>query len=451
MQTDWRFLKFFEWLEFWLWDVKRYSQSKLSSKYPIQKLESIIKEENNKEKIFLEPDKEFGILGVNNKEGVFDAYKEFGKNINQPYKKVEKHWIAYNPYRINVGSIGKREEWHENEYISPAYVVFSCVEDKVLPDFFFKTFRTNKFNQIINESTTGSVRQNLTFDILKKLRFPIPPLETQQILLDKYTQKLHQAEANLQEAVKLEKQIERYLLEELGIKFEEKPKEKAKGFFLIEYQEVERWNVEFLKNISSTINIKKGKYPTAKVRNLLTYLQYGLSLKASIEPKGFPLIRMNNIVKGQLIVNNLKYLDIPIKDVESTLLKKGDLLFNRTNSKELVGKTAVFDLEGDYTFASYCIRLRFDITKVNIEYVNYLLNSKIGRVQIDQVSRQVLGQANINSQELQEFIFPIPPLAVQEQIVESIQSMKSRIKFLKMEAESLKTNALADFEGEIFE
>jgi len=140
-------IKFLPFRDIVLWDVKRYASEKIKSDYPIVKLGLHIQEQSQKVKLFDFPDEEFGILGVNNKIGIFDAYKENGANINQAYKRMEKGWLAYNPYRVNVGSIGMRTEKHEHEYISPAYVVFSCKET-LLPDFLFKLFKTERFNNI---------------------------------------------------------------------------------------------------------------------------------------------------------------------------------------------------------------------------------------------------------------------------------------------------------------
>jgi len=98
---------------------------------------------------------------------------------------MQTGWIAYNPYRVNVGSIGIKKTEHKNEYISPAYVVFSCKEN-LLPEFLFLLFKTKIFNQVINDNITGSVRQNLTIDILKFLEIPLPPLYEQQKLIGNY-------------------------------------------------------------------------------------------------------------------------------------------------------------------------------------------------------------------------------------------------------------------------
>ena len=77
---------------------------------------------------------------------------------------------------------------------------------------------------------------------------------------------------------------------------------------------------------------------------------------------------------------------------------EGDILINRTNSKELVGKCGVFQAEGEYVFASYLIRVRVDNSRVLPEYLAYAINSPLGRQQVDALSRQIIGQANINSQ-----------------------------------------------------
>ena len=151
------------------------------------------------------------------------------------------------------------------------------------------------------------------------------------------------------------------------------------------------------------------------------------------------MLRMNNINNSNLIIDDLKYL------------KPGDLLFNRTNSKELVGKTAVFDANGEYTFASYLIRVVIDREKANVHYINYLFNSSLLKYQKDMISRQITGQANINAQEMQDFLFPIPPLNIQNEISETIANKKNEIKKLIKSAEENRKLAIEEFELEIFQ
>ena len=264
-------LKFVELKEFDLWDIKRYTSEKLKSTFNIEKLSNCIKEENKKYKLYLEEDKTFGILGVNNKEGIFDAYEQKGKEINQPYKKMEIGWLAYNPYRINVGSIGIRKKEHLYEYISPAYVVFSCL-DNLLPDYLYLLFKTERFIKIINESTTGSVRQNLTSEILKTLEIPLPPLSEQEAIVKNYY--------NEQQAETLEKNIETYLFEELGVSFQKYELLQIGKLHFIEFKEIENWiynsiEMQFYKDLS------KSKFPINTIGDVFDFISRNWEKKAN--------------------------------------------------------------------------------------------------------------------------------------------------------------------------
>ena len=136
---------------------------------------------------------------------------------------------------------------------------------------------------------------------------------------------------------------------------------------------------------------------------------------------------MNNIIDGEIDTSDLKYVRLDTAKHESLKLNKDDLLFNRTNSKELVGKTAVFCSEGDYVFASYLIRVNLNKNVVNPYYVNLLFNSSIIKNQINAVSRRIIGQANVNTQEMGNLRLPLPPLAKQDEIVSKVEHIKAEI------------------------
>ncbi len=135
-------LRFIDFADIDLWDVKRYKAGKLKSSFDIVMLGQYINEKTEKLKPQDFPNQEFKILGVNNKIGIFDAYTQPTKEIKQAYKKMDIGCIAYNPYRVNVGSIGMRTNEHKNDLISPAYVVFSC-KSELNPDFLYKLFNAS--------------------------------------------------------------------------------------------------------------------------------------------------------------------------------------------------------------------------------------------------------------------------------------------------------------------
>jgi restriction endonuclease S subunit len=137
---------------------------------------------------------------------------------------------------------------------------------------------------------------------------------------------------------------------------------------------------------------------------------------------------VNNITDGKLDLSDLKFVKLKSRDQERLLLNDNDILFNRTNSKELVGKCAVFHESGDYVFASYLIRIRPDPTKADSDFVAYVINSSIGRQQINAISRQIIGQANVNSEELRSLQIPLPPLDVQKEIMRRVEEGRSKIR-----------------------
>ena len=95
----------------------------------------------------------------------------------------------YNPYRVNVGSIGLVSKDFDNFYISPAYIVFGIKEEKnkeLLKEYIYLVLSSDWYNPILRAATSGSVRQNLTFDLLAELTIPLPPIEKQQEIVNEW-------------------------------------------------------------------------------------------------------------------------------------------------------------------------------------------------------------------------------------------------------------------------
>ncbi len=328
------------------------------------------------------------------------------------------------------------------------YQPYSINRELVLDEYLIIYLRSNPFKNYISYIRADGIKNEATYDFIGNLPIPLPPMNIQKKLITAYKSKIDKAQKLHLKATNNEKKIDSYLLKILNINIEKT--KRTKGMSFTKFSSIDRWDTDYLFTLNSMKVITEGKYPAQKVRNLLLSYQYGLSVKATEEPVGIPMLRMNNINNSELTINDLKYIKVENGQKEKFLLNKKDLLFNRTNSKELVGKTAVFNLSGEYTFASYLIRLKFDPQKVNVDYINYLFNSSIGRTQIDMISRQVLGQANVNSQELQDFIFPIPNLKTQDRISSVIANIKNNSKKLKYMGEIQKLEAISEIEKIIF-
>jgi type I restriction enzyme S subunit len=162
-------------------------------------------------------------------------------------------------------------------------------------------------------------------------------------------------------------------------------------------------------------NTKGFKYGT--IRDLVSDVKYGTSGKAGSTGE-YEILRMNNITySGRLDLKNIKYINIATRDREKYLLRKGDLLFNRTNSKELVGKTAVYMEDMPRVLAGYLIRVRAN-SRANTSYISGYLNSKHGKQVLQGMCKSIIGMANINAQELQDIKILIPPIERQQKYAE---------------------------------
>jgi type I restriction enzyme S subunit len=167
------------------------------------------------------------------------------------------------------------------------------------------------------------------------------------------------------------------------------------------------------------------------IRDVVTEVKYGTSKPAN-EGGQYPYLRMNNITyDGQLDLSDMKYIDIPKNEVEKYIVRKGDVLFNRTNSKELVGKTCVFNLDESMIIAGYIIRVRLNEKTIPV-FLSAILNSDYGKLTLRTMCKQIVGQANINAQELQDIEILIPPLSLQNRFAEFAQAAdKSRFELAR--------------------
>jgi len=434
------------WKDLERWDVKFFA-ARLKSAFPVVRLGPYIREHSERIKPFDFPEKTFRILGVTNDGGVFHAYDSLGKEINQPYQKVDADDFAYNPYRINVGSIGLVPEELAGNYISPAYVIFSTDKTKLFPAYLLLVMKADWFNRILRASTAGSVRQNLTFDLLGTLQIPLPPLAEQKAIVAGWRKAQDEIAAARQRVENRKVAIYARFYADLGLK---SPAQTTLPKFLaVWWKDFLRWGVSFNQLNQTGADITKGKYPVVSLESVLDMVQYGSSVKANTSGDGVVVIRMNNVVDGEFDLSNLKHVVLPKSEIEKLLMREGDILFNRTNSKELVGKCAVFHAKGDFVFASYLIRVRATPLKADPDFLAYVINSPIGRQQIDALSRQIIGQANVNSEELRGLQIPLPPLPVQKKIMERVASGRGEIAREREAAERLAQEITTDVEAMI--
>ena len=242
--------------------------------------------------------------------------------------------------------------------------------------------------EYLNSLGRGATFKEISKSIVENIEIPLPPLDEQRriaAVLDKVSGLIAKRREQLD---KLDELVKARFVEMFG-----DPVSNPKG-----------WN-------------------NGTIRDVVSEVKYGTS-RPAVDGGTYKYLRMGNITfDGHLDLSDLKYIDIPDSELEKCMVRKGDVLFNRTNSKELVGKTCVFDLDEPMVIAGYIIRVRVN-KKVLPIYLSAVLNSQYGKQTLADMCKAIVGQANINAQELQDIAILIPPIELQEKFSNSVETVK---------------------------
>ena len=175
----------------------------------------------------------------------------------------------------------------------------------------------------------------------------------------------------------------------------------------------------------------------ATVDQVSVSIRYGSSAKTQEELNGVPVLRMGNIQDGRIDLSRLKHLPKKHEEFPELFLEPGDVLFNRTNSPELVGKTAVYKGNPNpCSYASYLIGIR-SVIGWEPDILAYFINSSLGRAWIASVVSQQVGQANVNGTKLAALAFPLPPAREQREVVKSVEEQISSLDQTGKDSEAL--------------
>ena len=219
--------------------------------------------------------------------------------------------------------------WNQGEAVLNQHIFKVLVKQDFMTDDFFTYAVNSQLDEMIRQAHGGVGLRHITKKKLEAMQIPVPPLSEQRRIVVRIKECFERVDEI--SGLRIESSKEAINLE--------------RAFFS-----------DFLNEIDA---------PTVPLGEVVSRIQYGTSGKANMNKLGIPLLRMGNIKNGYLDVSDLKYIELSKKDIGKYALNEGDILFNRTNSLELVGKAAVFkDFKDQWVFASYLIRLEIDQKKL---------------------------------------------------------------------------------------
>jgi len=179
------------------------------------------------------------------------------------------------------------------------------------------------------------------------------------------------------------------------------------------------------------------KYAETTISDITTRLQYGTSEKSASTGR-YVVLRMGNIQDGEIDYEDLKYTSSQ-EVIDQYCLKPGDVLFNRTNSPQWVGKSAIYRGEMPAVFAGYNIKVHTIADKVDSEFLTFFLNSDRAMSFGRSTFISSVNQANINAEKLRSYRLPLPPLRERKAIADRL----SQIRKISRELAAIYQNSLA--------
>lgn len=201
---------------------------------------------------------------------------------------------------------------------------------------------------------------------------------------------------------------------------------------LVKARFIEMFGRPFINNMN---------WESRQIKNVVNEVKYGTS-KPSVENGEYKYLRMNNLTyDGRFDLTDLKFISLDNDELEKCVVRKGDVLFNRTNSLDLIGKTADFDFDEDMVIAGYIIRIRLKETIVP-KFFSMYMNTDEVKIHLRTIAKGAVNQANINAQELQGIPIYIPPIELQQQFADFVKQVDKSREEVKKSLE--KTQQLYD-------
>jgi type I restriction enzyme, S subunit len=348
------------------------------------------------------------ILSITRHGGLVLQSNKFDKRVASKdisnYKFVCNGQIVVG-FPIDEGVIFQLRDF-ECGAVSPAYqvwrIVNSNVDGKFLDQLLKVPFMIDKYRML--SSNTVQRRRSISKRDFLELSISLPPLPEQRRIAA-VLNAIQEAIAAQDDVIAAARAFKRSLMQRIFTYGPDKEPAETKE---TEIREI------------------PAHWELIRLGEVLSETQYGINNRAELKGT-YPVLRMNNLVDGKIDIADLKYVDLASSEFDRYRLNQNDVLFNRTNSYELVGKTSIFELEGKYTFASYLVRVVPKSAVLMPGYLNYCLNAEVTQARLKQFATRGVSQSNISPTKLKQLVIGLPPIPEQLGITGILESMDQKI------------------------
>lgn len=436
------------------WSVAHLLQTKVnySKKYKIVKLKEFLKVAKM-EWIDIEDSKEYTILGVRGQgQGVYINRVSLGKELTmKKYQKSKEYCLFYCKVRTVKGQWGIVYPEFEDSYGSSNMQYLEIDLEKILPEYIELLLKVKKITDEWDKFAIGADGRHFPLNTLLNLTIPLPSLDIQKQIVKNYQSKINLANEQAQNAKDLEKDIEEYLYDELGLKKDNH----SKSNNILNFINFEKLTVWSCKDILDNLSITSTKFKTYSFNqkpSLFVDIFRGKSPKYEDNSKSVILNQKCNRWNDLELEYSKSVNDEWFEKLDKKFFTKlGDILINSTGDGTIGRATYITKEFENLIYDSHLLLLRVDKNEINSLFLTYCINSDLGQKQIENIKSAVATkQTELGINNLKNLQFIIPEISTQNEITASIKEMKNQIKFLNEESEKNKIQALEEFEKEVF-
>jgi restriction endonuclease S subunit len=446
-KSTYKYLDFVKFSQLYNWSVQYLNDSRIrfTTKYPLVQIKEFLT--RNKTAITVQDEIIYQRITIRiHNGGVIPRDKVKGTEIGTKKQfRVSAGQFILSKIDARNGAMGIIPEKLDGAIVTQDFLAYNIDTTKINPQYLVLVSTTKQFMDFCQSCSSGTTnRQRVDEDKFLNIRISLPPLAEQNKLVDEYHKRIDLIKCNNDKIYSIRLCIDKYLLKKLGCDSADKSDRTTNKKILtfLSFCDISRWDVFNLQ-----YQLQSQLYKTIQLKKLVTCKpKYGASYKTINKRSDIRYIRITDINEDGTLNNNV----VSANGYDSQyLLQENDFLIARSGNT--VGKTFLYkDKYGKAIYAGYLIKFVIDTNLIDPLYLLYYTKSSIYKKWI-LANMRVSAQPNINSEQYLESPIIVPPIDKQREIVEYVSIMLQKIETLSNTTLKYESDAINNFEDQIFE
>ncbi|RHZ91689.1 hypothetical protein D1122_20890 [Cereibacter sphaeroides] len=375
-----------------------------------------------------------------------------GREYTLPLLWVRPGDVVLSKIDLKNGAVGVLEDGWDNAVVTTHFKVYEPDLTRLDPTYFRMLLQTGEFKRWLWANRSGADgRTEVKLDVFEELEIPLPPLPEQQAIVAAWRAAGTHAAALEREAAETEAKAALAFESALGVSAPSPLPERK--ILVAQFKDLERWSHDAILRRQHPDVRPPPTYPMVSL-STVGDVAYGMQKHPGNRPgkNSKPYLRVANVQRGRLVLDEIKYIDISGADFERIRLEDRDLLFVEGNgSRENLGRVALWlDQIPDCVHQNHLIRARMDKAKVLPEFAAYWFNSGAGRAHFFEEGKTTSGLGTINSSVVKSAPIPVPPMDVQQKLAQQYDEALATAEKQREDAAKARAKAWTDFETAVY-